>query len=659
MFTKILIANRGEIACRVIRTLRRMGIASVAVYSDADQEALHAVSADEAVRIGPPPSSESYLPIDRLVEACRRTGAQAVHPGYGFLSENSLFVDALASAGITFIGPSSRAIEIMGDKIASKELAKEAGVNVIPGHGQALENADEAVHQAALIGYPVMLKASAGGGGKGMRIAADETQCREGFERAQSEARSSFGDDRVLIEKFIDQPRHIEIQVLGDQQGNCVHLNERECSIQRRHQKIIEEAPSPFLDAETRRAMGEQAVMLARAVDYFSAGTVEFIVDPHRNFYFLEMNTRLQVEHPVTEIITGLDIVELMLRVAAGERLPFTQSDIRIDGWAMESRIYAEDPVRGFLPSTGRLTRYHPPTEDESIRMDNGILEGGEVSVYYDPMVAKLISCGPDRDAAIAAMGHGLDRFQVQGVSTNIPFLAAVIAHPRFVSGQLTTGFIAEEYPDGFDTPAPSGELHFRLMVLSVVLHQRALEQQATLSSSTAEPGLRVVRINGKSFYCEVELLDDGYAVSCDTKHLVLKTDWWPGRGVCRFECDDSVFFAGVECDRITYRVSHAGAVLEAVVLNPLVGDLYHHMPVRTLTDQSHLVLSPMSGLLVSVSVTEGQSVQSGQEVAVIEAMKMENVLRSERDGVVAEIHVQPGEIVEQDQALVEFETGS
>ena len=659
MFTKVLIANRGEIACRVIRTLRRMGIASVAVYSDADQESLHAISADEAVGIGPPPSSESYLLIDRMVEACGRAGAQAVHPGYGFLSENSLFADALETAGITFIGPPSRAIEIMGDKIASKKLAKEAGVNVIPGHGQALENADEAVRQATLIGYPVMLKASAGGGGKGMRIAADEAQCREGFERAQSEARSSFGDDRVLIEKFIDQPRHIEIQVLGDRHGNCVHLNERECSIQRRHQKIIEEAPSPFLDPETRRSMGEQAVMLAQAVDYFSAGTVEFIVDPQRNFYFLEMNTRLQVEHPVTEMVTGLDLVELMLRVAAGERLPFTQSDIRIDGWAIESRIYAEDPVRGFLPSTGRLTRYQPPTEDESIRMDDGVLEGGEVSVYYDPMVAKLISYGPDRGAAIEAMGRGLDRFQVQGVSTNIPFLAAVIAHPRFASGQLTTGFIAEEYPDGFDTPVPSGELHFRLMVLSVVLYQRSLEQQATLSDSAAAPGVRVVRVNNESFYCEVELLADGYAVSCDRRRLVMKTDWWPGQGVCRFECDDGVFFAGVEPDRITYRISHAGAVLEAVVLDPLTGDLYRHMPVRTLTDQSHRVLSPMSGLLVSVSVTEGQSVQSGQEVAVIEAMKMENVLRSERDGVVAEIHARPGEIVEQDQALIEFETGS
>ncbi|HCF72363.1 MAG TPA: acetyl/propionyl/methylcrotonyl-CoA carboxylase subunit alpha [Arenicellales bacterium] len=659
MFTKVLIANRGEIACRVIRTLRQLGIKSVAVYSDADRDALHTVTADEALRIGPPPSSESYLLIDQMVEACSRSGAQAVHPGYGFLAENSLFVDALDEAGISFIGPSSRAIRIMGDKIASKKLAREAGISVIPGHGEALHDADEAVGQAALIGYPVMLKASAGGGGKGMRIAANEEQCREGFERARSEARSSFGDDRVLIEKYINEPRHIEIQVLGDQHGNCVHLNERECSIQRRHQKIIEEAPSPFLDPATRGAMGEQAVMLAQAVDYYSAGTVEFIVDQERNFYFLEMNTRLQVEHPVTEEITGLDLVELMLKVAAGEKLPFTQPDIQIDGWALECRIYAEDPARGFLPSTGRLTRYQPPVEDQSIRMDSGVVEGGEVSVYYDPMVAKLVSRGPDRKTAIAAMGRGLDRFHVQGVSTNIPFLAAVLAHPRFGSGQLTTGFIAEEYPDGFDMPKPVGALHYRLIVLAVVLYQRSMEQQATLSDDVALPGARVVWVDGESFDCVVELLAHGYAVTCSGQRLAMRTCWWPGQSVCRFECDDGVFFAKVERDRIIYRVSHAGTALEVMVLDPLPGDLYRHMPVGVSPDQSHLVLSPMSGLLVSISVTEGQAVQSGQEVAVIEAMKMENALKSERDGIVVRTHARQGDTVELGQALIEFESGS
>ena len=656
MFKKILIANRGEIACRVIHTARRLGIATVAVYSDADRDALHTVSADEAVLIGPAPAAESYLVIEALVAACRRTGADAVHPGYGFLSENGRFVAALEEAGITFVGPGSRAIEVMGDKIAAKLLAQQAGVPVIPGYGQALASADEAVQRAAAIGYPVILKASAGGGGKGMRIAHDEDQCREGFTRAASEARASFGDDRVFLEKFISEPRHIEIQVLADQHDNCVHLNERECSIQRRHQKVVEEAPSPLLDAATRQAMGEQAVALARAVDYHSAGTVEFIVDAARSFFFLEMNTRLQVEHPVTELITGLDLVELMLRVAAGEKLPLTQADVSIQGWALEARVYAEDPVRGFVPSTGRLVRYRPPAESTAVRVDTGVAEGGEISLHYDPMMAKLVTHGPDRAAAIATMRQALDRFMVRGLQTNIPFLSALVAHSRFVEGRLSTDFIADEYPEGFDQAKPVPVVQQRMAALVGVVHQCWRLREALVQRQVPDEVLCCVRIGDDRHQVVVRGADGRYSVSVDGTLLKLVIDGSACTVVVEFEVDGTSYSAQVERHGAAYRLLHGGSVIGAMVLELATDALYRYMPEKTMPDLSHLVLSPMPGLLVSLAVKAGDTVTAGDGIAVIEAMKMENMIRTPRDGVICTVHAQAGDTLEVAQPVVEFE---
>ena len=657
MFKKVLIANRGEIACRIIRSLRQLGVVSVAVFSDADRDAMHTAYADEAVAIGPALSAQSYLSIDRLVDACLQTRADAVHPGYGFLSENSNFLKALDAAGIAFIGPGQRAIEVMGDKIAAKALAKKAGVSVIPGYDEVLEDVDDVLEKADTIGYPVMLKASAGGGGKGMRVAFNSSECREGFERAQNEAQSSFGDDRVFIEKFIDKPRHIEIQVVGDHHGNCVYLHERECSIQRRHQKVIEEAPSTFIDSATRAAMGQQAVELAKAVDYYSAGTVEFIVDQSRNFYFLEMNTRLQVEHPVTEMITGLDLVELMLRIAAGEVLPFTQSDVQMNGWAIESRIYAENPARGFAPSTGRLIHYRQPSQSGSVRVDSGVSEGSEISIHYDPMVAKLVCHGPDRDAAIALMRESLDQFHIRGVVTNVQFLASLLGHKRFVTGETTTAFIDEEYPEGFVSQTPPEPLLSRIIALIAVVHQRSLVLQKRDSPPSSNPRhTHVVRTAGVAYWCSVEPEDEGYSVRVDGRLLKLTTAWTSAEKVTEFRIDGERYYAQVEPTDIGYSVVHAGSLVSALVLEPRTSELYDFMLLRTPKDQSHLLLSPMPGLLISIDVEAGDAVHAGQTLAVIEAMKMENVLKAERDCVIETIHAAVGDTLELDQPVIEFQ---
>ena len=657
MFKKVLIANRGEIACRIVRSLRQLGVGSVAVFSDADRDAMHTVYADEAVAIGPAPSAQSYLSIDRLVDACLQTRADAVHPGYGFLSENSSFLKALSAAGIAFIGPGQRAIEVMGDKIAAKALARKAGISVIPGYDEALEGVDDALEKASAIGYPVMLKASAGGGGKGMRVAFNSTECREGFDRAQNEAQTSFGDNRIFIEKYIERPRHIEIQVLGDHHGNCVYLHERECSIQRRHQKVIEEAPSTFIDSATRAAMGQQAVDLAKAVDYYSAGTVEFIVDQARNFYFLEMNTRLQVEHPVTEMITGLDLVELMLRIAAGEELPFTQSDVPMNGWAIESRIYAENPARGFVPATGRLIHYRQPPQSGSVRVDSGVNEGSEISIHYDPMVAKLICHGSDRNAAIALMRESLDQFHIQGVVTNVPFLASLLAHKRFLTGETTTAFIDEEYPEGFVSQTPSEPLLSNIIALIAVVHQRSLVFQwcdNPLSSNSKKT--HVVRTAGASYRCSVESEDGSYSVRVNGYVLKLTTAWTGAEKVTAFSVDGERYTAQVERTDISYSVVHAGFLVSALILEPHTSELYDFMPLRTPKDQSHLLLSPMPGLLISIDVEAGDTVQAGQALAVIEAMKMENVLKAERDCVIETIHAAVGDTLEPDQPIIEFQ---
>ncbi len=657
MFKKVLIANRGEIACRIVRSLRQLGVGSVAVFSDADRDAMHTVYADEAVAIGPAPSAQSYLSIDRLVDACLQTRADAVHPGYGFLSENSNFLKALDAAGIAFIGPGQRAIEIMGDKIAAKALARKAGISVIPGYDEALEGVDDALEKASAIGYPVMLKASAGGGGKGMRVAFNSTECREGFDRAQNEAQTSFGDNRVFIEKYIERPRHIEIQVLGDHHGNCVYLHERECSIQRRHQKVIEEAPSTFIDSATRAAMGQQAVDLAKAVDYYSAGTVEFIVDQARNFYFLEMNTRLQVEHPVTEMITGLDLVELMLRIAAGEELPFTQSDVPMNGWAIESRIYAENPARGFVPATGRLIHYRQPPQSGSVRVDSGVSEGSEISIHYDPMVAKLICHGSDRNAAIALMRESLDQFHIQGVVTNVPFLASLLAHKRFLAGETTTAFIDEEYPEGFVSQTPSEPLLSKIIALIAVVHQRSLVFQWCDNPPSSNPRkTHVVRTAGASYRCSVESEDGSYSVRVNGYVLKLTTAWTDAEKVTAFSVDGERYYAQVERTDISYSVVHAGFLVSALILEPHTSELYDFMPLRTPKDQSHLLLSPMPGLLISIDVEAGDAVHAGQALAVIEAMKMENVLKAERDCIIETIHAAVGDTLEPDQPVIEFQ---
>ena len=661
MFKKILIANRGEIASRIIGTARRMGIATVAVYSEVDAEALHVRMADEAVPIGPAPSAESYLKIERIVEACRATGAEAVHPGYGFLSENPVFARALAKAGVTFIGPGPEAIAAMGDKIASKKLAQAAGVSSVPGHLDVVPDPETAVAIARDIGYPVMIKASAGGGGKGMRIAANDPETRDGFRAAVSEAKASFADDRIFIEKYIEEPRHIEIQVLGDISGNIVHLGERECSIQRRHQKVIEEAPSPFLDPETRAAMGQQAVALARAVDYRSAGTVEFIVDQQRNFYFLEMNTRLQVEHPVTELVTGLDLVELMIRVAAGEPLPFTQREIEQAGWAVEARVYAEDPARNFLPSIGRLVRYRPPNGD-GIRLDSGVFEGAEISVYYDPLIAKLVAYGPDREGAIDRLRSALDDFYIAGVQHNIPFLAAVAANSRFRAGALSTNFITEEFPGGFAPPAGFVEPDRTILLAAALAHRRIRERETAIDGQLAGAGgaigeCSIVLLDERSYPLSLRPEGDAYRVEIEGESRLASTDWQPGQVLLHVRIDDQV--ATVQIERFpgaVFRLVHGGVVRRAQVLSPRAAELRALMPKKQATDTTRLLLSPMPGMLSSVVVEQGQEVKAGEPLAIVEAMKMENVLRAERDGRIAHIRANPGDSLAVDQVILEFE---
>ncbi len=683
MFTKILIANRGEIACRVIVTARKMGIATVAVYSEADKDARHVALADEAVCIGPAPSRESYLLADKIIEVCQQTGAQAVHPGYGFLSENEAFAKRVEEMGITFIGPKHPAIAAMGDKIASKKLAEAANVNTIPGYNDPIATAQEAVEIAKGIGYPVMIKASAGGGGKGLRVAYDDKEALEGFTACQNEARNSFGDDRIFIEKFVQEPRHIEIQILADAHGNAVYLNERECSIQRRHQKVIEEAPSPFISDATRKAMGEQAVALAKAVDYQSAGTVEFVVGKDQDFYFLEMNTRLQVEHPVTECITGLDLVEQMIRVAAGERLTIQQADVKREGWAIECRINAEDPMRGFLPSTGRLVRFDPPeatmwqgdTDHKfGVRVDTGVYNGGEIPMYYDSMIAKLIVHGQDRADAIAKMREALNAFVIRGISSNIPFQAALLAHPNFVSGDFNTGFIAEHYAHGFSAEdVPHSDPDF-LVALAAFVRRKSRERTAGISGQLPGYGVKVGsdytviimdEVQGQHRYVDVHVDEfageDQYA-KVTVAHQVYKITTASRISDIKImgECNGEPFIAQVERgsakNPLSLVIQHDGTKIEAMVVSPRMAQLHQLMPFKAPPDLSKYVLSPMPGLLVNVAVEVGQKVQAGERVAVIEAMKMENVLFALADGVVSKVVAKQGDSLVVDQPIVEFE---
>jgi propionyl-CoA carboxylase alpha chain len=648
-FDKILIANRGEIACRVIRTCKRLGIKTVAVYSEADADALHVREADEKVLIGPPPSAQSYLQIDRIIEACKQTGAQAVHPGYGFLSEKPEFQKALAGAGIVFIGPDAFAIHAMGDKIESKKLAQKAGVSTVPGYLHAIADAEEAVKIAQKVGYPVMIKASAGGGGKGMRIAYNDQEAREGFGSATNEAKASFADDRVFIEKYIEEPRHIEIQLIADGHGNCLYLWERECSIQRRHQKVIEEAPSPFLDAKTRKAMGEEAVALAKAVKYKSAGTVEFIVDKHRKFYFLEMNTRLQVEHPVTELVTGLDLVELMIKVAAGEKLPLQQKDVQLNGWAVEARLYAEDPFRNFLPSTGRLVKYREPERGPDVRVDTGVYEGGEISMFYDPMIAKLCAYGKSRIDAIERMRRALDEFYVRGVSHNVPFLAALMAHPRFREGRLTTNFIAEEFKGGFTAAHLPPRDPAMLAAIAAVTDRIKAARLGVLQTSP------VVLLNRQPVALTVTGDGPEFDVEVGGRRLAIETTWSPGEPLMRARVDRQTVVVQIDSVGSGWRLTHEGGQAEALVLTPRQAELYALMPVKAAPDTSKFLLSPMPGLLASVAVSEGQEVKTGEVMAVVEAMKMENVLRATRDGTVKTLHAKAGDSLRVDQKIVEF----
>ncbi|SEB57153.1 acetyl/propionyl/methylcrotonyl-CoA carboxylase subunit alpha [Rhodobacter sp. 24-YEA-8] len=667
MFKKILIANRGEIACRVIKTARKMGIKTVAVYSDADRNALHVQMADEAVHIGPAPANQSYIVIGKILDAIRQTGAEAVHPGYGFLSERMDFAAALEEMGVVFIGPPSPAIEKMGDKITSKKLAQEAGVSTVPGYMGLIADAEEAARISDQIGYPVMIKASAGGGGKGMRIAWTADEAREGFESSKNEAANSFGDDRIFIEKFVTQPRHIEIQVLADKHGNTVYLHERECSIQRRNQKVIEEAPSPFLDEATRKAMGEQACALAKAVGYTSAGTVEFIVDGARNFYFLEMNTRLQVEHPVTELITGIDLVEQMIRVAAGEKLPFVQSDLKINGWAMESRLYAEDPYRNFLPSIGRLTRYRPPAEGQTarggiVRNDTGVYEGGEISMYYDPMIAKLCTWAPTREAAIGEMRLALDTFEVEGIGHNLPFVAAVMDHPKFVAGDITTAFIAEEYPEGFQG-ATLPETELKRMAAAAAAMNRVAEIRRTKISGTMDNHQRrvgddwVVSLGGHDFAVTIAADREGSTVGfADGSSLRVSSDWVPGQPLARIAVDGSDLVMKVDKIPMGFRLRSRGADLKTHVRSPRAAELARLMPEKLPPDTSRFLLCPMPGLVVKIQVEEGQEIQEGQALATVEAMKMENILKAEKKGVVKLIKAKAGESLRVDDVIMEFE---
>ena len=661
MFKKILIANRGEIACRVIKSCRKLGIKTVAVYSDADAGALHVEMADEAVHLGPPPAAESYLLADKIIAACLATGAEAVHPGYGFLSERASFREACDAAGIVFIGPPAKAIAAMGDKIESKKLAKAAGVSVVPGFIGEIDGTEHAVRIATEIGFPVMMKASAGGGGKGMRLAWSEADVREGFEATKREGLASFGDDRVFIEKFVEQPRHIEIQVLGDQQGNIVYLNERDCSIQRRHQKVVEEAPSPFVTPEMRRAMGEQAVALARGVGYFSAGTVEFIAGADRSFYFLEMNTRLQVEHPVTELITGRDLVEDMIRVAYGEPLGFTQADVRLDGWAIETRIYAEDPYRGFLPSTGRLTRLVPP-EGLGVRVDTGVVEGSEISRFYDPMVAKLITHASTRAKAIAAQAAALDAYLVRGISHNIDFLGALMRHPRFTGGeQVTTAFIAEEYPDGFHGAPVGDDTRTALIATAAIIHatveERAQLIDGQLSGSGAQFGTDwIVQLSGTDHAVTIEDAGEGFALTIDGEEHMVSTAWRVGEPLFEGRLGKRGFAVAVDPLAVGYRLTTAGASHVARVLSPRAAVLAKYMIAKVAPDMSRFLLCPMPGLVVKLDVAAGDKVEAGQPLATVEAMKMENILRAEKSGTVKEVLVKAGESLAVDAVIMEFE---
>ncbi len=667
MFKRILIANRGEIACRIIKTARRLGIETVAVYSDADKDALHVELADTAVAIGPPPAAESYLVIDKIVAACKQTGAEAVHPGYGFLSEREAFPKALAAAGVVFIGPNPKAIAAMGDKIESKKAAAAAKVSTVPGHLGVIENEVEAIEIAEEIGYPVMIKASAGGGGKGMRIAHSKAEVAEGFTRARSEAKSSFGDDRVFIEKFITDPRHIEIQVLGDKHGHVIYLGERECSIQRRNQKVIEEAPSPLLDPATRKTMGEQAVALAKAVGYDSAGTVEFVAGQDKSFYFLEMNTRLQVEHPVTELVTGIDLVEQMIRVAAGEKLAIKQNDVKLNGWAIESRVYAEDPYRNFLPSTGRLTRYRPPQEGTNngitVRNDTGVYEGGEISLYYDPMIAKLVTHAPTRGAAISAQSDALDDFVVDGIRHNIPFLAALMTHPRWQAGKLSTGFIAEEFPSGFQAHAPEGEPAQVLAAVAAaidhVLGERKRRVSGQLSGrSVTRESQRAVWLGEREIKLEVNRTNGAIEVrmhGSKSGPLKLHSDWRSGDLIWHGTINDKPATVQVRTILNGFALSHRGVETKAYVYTEREAGYARLMPVKKVADTGKQVLCPMPGLVVSIAVKEGQEVKAGETVAVVEAMKMENVLRAEIDGTVKTINAKPGDSLAVDAVILEF----
>ena len=689
MFKRILIANRGEIACRIIKTARRMGIETVAVYSEADKDALHVEMADTAILLGPPEAAKSYLLIDKIVAACKASGAQAVHPGYGFLSERAAFPKALEANGIVFIGPNPKAIAAMGDKIESKKAAAAAHVSTVPGHLGVIDNDAEAMEIADEIGYPVMIKASAGGGGKGMRIAYSKAEVAEGYARAKSEAKSSFGDDRVFIEKFITDPRHIEIQVLGDKHGHVIYLCERECSIQRRNQKVIEEAPSPLLDAATRKKMGEQAVALAKAVGYDSAGTVEFVAGQDKSFYFLEMNTRLQVEHPVTELVTGIDLVEQMIRSAAGEKLALKQSDVKLKGWAVETRVYAEDPYRKFLPSTGRLTRYRPPEEHSeggvTLRNDTGVYEGGEISIYYDPMIAKLVTHAPTREQAIDAQADALDTFVIDGIRHNIPFLAAVMAHPRWRAGKLSTGFIAEEFPEGFHPHEPEGERAKVLAVVAVaidhVLGQRKRKISGQMGGkSVTRDSLRTVSFGDKTYTVEVgsdhlrfgdgERGDRPPAVNSLTlsyrvgrgasgnipaQTVILAPRWKPGEPLWTGTVDGHAVAVQVRNLPNGFALAYRGVETKAYVYTEREAGYARLMPVKQAPDTGKHVLCPMPGLVISIAVKEGQEVKAGETVAVVEAMKMENVLRAEIDGTVKTINAKPGDSLAVDAVIVEF----
>lgn len=682
MFNKILIANRGEIACRVMKTARKMGIKTVAIYSDADKQALHVKMADEAIHIGPPPANQSYIVIDKVMDAIRQSGAEAVHPGYGFLSENAKFAEALEAEGVAFVGPPKGAIEAMGDKITSKKIAQEAGVSTVPGYMGLIEDAEEAVKISNEVGYPVMIKASAGGGGKGMRIAWNDDEAREGFQSSKNEAANSFGDDRIFIEKFVTQPRHIEIQVLCDAHGNGIYLNERECSIQRRNQKVVEEAPSPFLDEATRKAMGEQSVALAKAVGYASAGTVEFIVDGDKNFYFLEMNTRLQVEHPVTELITGVDLVEQMIRVANGEPLSITQDDVQIKGWAIENRVYAEDPYRNFLPSIGRLTRYRPPAEiaagpmrdngkwaDDAtvgegfaVRNDTGVFEGGEISMYYDPMIAKLCTWAPTRGEAIEAMRNALDGFELEGIGHNLPFVSAVMDHPKFISGDMTTAFIAEEYPEGFEGVDLPEDALKRIAAACAAMHRVAEIRRTRVSGRMDNHERRVgtdwvVTLQGAEFAVEIDADHEGSTVKfADGSSLRVASDWTPGDQLAELTVDGETLVLKVGKISGGFRIRSRGADLKVHVRTARQAELAKLMPEKLPPDTSKMLLCPMPGLIVKIDVEVGDEVQDGQALCTVEAMKMENILRAEKKAVVKKINAAAGDSLAVDDVIIEFE---